>query len=414
MHAKQRPSMKSFWRRSWLIQMLLIAMSMRVGEASHPGPDVIHVGSLNCSGARRKAALISQLPAPGVWGTSETHLSCRGLHQFRSELAHQKPAMTITPGAPAPLRSQSVHTTGGKACGVAVLSTEPTRPLPHSFPHEMFAAARMQATVTHWQDDWIVGGVMYGFSAGSQTLAVQAQTNEMLAQLVTRIADQSVGKRFLCGDWNQPPHVLEATRALREKGWMEAQDFAQLKWGTPPKPTCITGNRIDYLWLSPELLPHVTEVQVQNVGFPDHFGLWVTCSSWKNEPPTPFWRTPAPIPWHTLVPKMKQADKTLSEFFQEVPMPLTNLQHESDAQYLNLAMELETTVQRALHAVGEPPLRSHQKGRAKTIAATFRCKRPGPLKASRSPSTGHSGQKVASKSCFQITQAAMNESISLR
>ena len=358
-------------------------MSMRIGEALHPGPDHIHIGCLNPTGLRHKASLVSDLPAPGIWGVSETHLSHRGVHQFRTEMSCQSQTMSITPGAPAPLRSSSLHATGGKACGVAALSTEPTRALPNSFPKELFESSRMQTVITHWQNDWISGGVVYGFSAGSQTLAVQGQTNTLVSQVVQRIADQSVGKRFICGDWNQPHNLLECTKVLRAQGWMEAQDFAEMRWQITPKATCSTGNRIDFLWLSPELLPYVEQVCVEEVGFPDHYGLWVKCRSWQKEPPTPFWRMPVPIPWHEVNAKLEHAEKKLGEYFSAPKLGLTMSPHESDEQYRILAMSLEDSIQQALIRLGEAPMRPAQLGRAKTKSVSLRKKRNAPLKASR-------------------------------
>ena len=366
----------------WLVNSF--DLHRNVHEALNPGPeDCIHIGCINPTGLRHKANLVSSLPTPGIWGVSETHLSHRGLHQFRTELSHQQKILSITPGAPAPLRSSSVHATGGKACGVATLSTEPTRALPNSFPPEIFATSRLQTTVTHWQDDWIMGGVVYGFSAGSQTLPVQGQTNELVAHVVQRIANQCTGKRYICGDWNQPHQLLECSRTLREQGWLEAQDLAELRWGRAPRPTCSTGNRIDFLWLSPELIPFVEEVNVEEVGFPDHYGLWVQCRSWRTEAPTPYWRMPVPINWDALNPKLRDAEVSLDDFVVPPTLSCTHDQHASNAQYLSLATAFEDAVQKALHACQEPALRTPQLGRASTLSVSLKKKRAGPLRASR-------------------------------
>ena len=112
--------------------------STRVGEASHPGTSsswddegCFNIGTMNPTGLNGKAAYCSGLP-PGILNVSESHLSSKGVAQFRLGLKLSRAKHKYLAGAHVPLRAHS-FSSGGYS-GVGFLSTLPQRSLPQSWP----------------------------------------------------------------------------------------------------------------------------------------------------------------------------------------------------------------------------------------------------------------------------------------
>ena len=119
----------SFLSLPWLIAKFVILMfCIRIGEASNPGPagDVFHLGTVNPTGLIGKGHLVSQLPR-GAWGVTETHLTIPGVRRFRSELDFAENKWYFHATDHAPLTSQTTGCVGGKAVGVGLLSSYPSR-----------------------------------------------------------------------------------------------------------------------------------------------------------------------------------------------------------------------------------------------------------------------------------------------
>ena len=388
MHARlsnRRFPCKSSWLSTtagWIIKLIIVGWSCRIGEAQNPGPE-LHVGVMNPSGIMHKSNLLSQLPTPAIWGISETHLSSRGIPMFRRELQHQAPALHFVPGYPVPLKGQGLHCTGGRSFGVGVVTSEPCRNLPSAIPPEVIQSARVQVFASLWGEQWISGGLVYGFAESANTNAVKAQTDELLNHVFVRIAEQSTGKRFIGGDFNQSVLGLATARKLLERGWIEIQDHAQQHWQQAPVATSRSGNRIDHLWISPELQPHLQSVSVQEVGFADHFAVIGKFASWQNEPRQPIWKQPAPIPWQEIRSALQTTSTTLDQWCHVPDMSKTSTVQQANHQYLSLCESLEATVQRTRHACSQTPLPPSMLGRAATFDVTWKPKQRSPLKISR-------------------------------
>ena len=58
----------------------------------------------------------------------------------------------------------------------------------------------------------------------------------------------------------------------------------------------------DYVYLSPEVIPYVIDVQLDWSYFTDHAVIQVHLSDLAKPPKVPMWRKPAPLPW----PKLEQ------------------------------------------------------------------------------------------------------------
>ena len=97
--------------------------TLRIGEASHPGP-LCHVGTSNPGWDQRQGNDLWTTPLR-VWGIAETHLAQPGLRSTRS--AFQRTSreyhrhLAVLPGAMVPLRSRSATT--GTWAGVMTIGT---------------------------------------------------------------------------------------------------------------------------------------------------------------------------------------------------------------------------------------------------------------------------------------------------
>ena len=106
------------------------ARGFRAGEAAHPGPAHFTLGAFNPTGLGTKQGVVAQLP-PGVYAVSETHLSTRGVNDFRMGLRLSNSSFSLLHGFPAPLRAHS--SVIGSYTGVGFVSTYPARVVPHAY-----------------------------------------------------------------------------------------------------------------------------------------------------------------------------------------------------------------------------------------------------------------------------------------
>lgn len=74
--------------------------------------------------------------------------------------------------------------------------------------------------------------------------------------------------RVIAGDWNLDRHNLPQADEWEAKGWVEAQQLACLRWNRPIQSTCKKTSVKDFLYLSPEMIPYVTDVELN----------WTYCS----------------------------------------------------------------------------------------------------------------------------------------
>ena len=88
--------------RSLCLLISVFAITMRIGEATTPGPALGPVlGNINPTGLMGKSNDVAQLPV-GVYAVQETHLTGPGITKFRQELAWRKSQYNLCHGAPAP------------------------------------------------------------------------------------------------------------------------------------------------------------------------------------------------------------------------------------------------------------------------------------------------------------------------
>ena len=274
----------------------------RFGEARHPGPSTtLRIGTYNPGGARGREQLLTSF-GPGIWNINETHLSSVAMPAFVKQIRYhnrQSPQdWRVYAGHPVPLRSNSQ--TVGCWSGVAQISTNPGRPIPHSWPHGEYVQGRIQLTqFAVPETGGITGANLYGWPSSATWPKSRQWTNRLLQQLSETLIKGHQGPRFVAGDFNGTEEEFPELAVWRQNGWQEIQDIAQRVYQQKVQPTYGNTSRIDMIFVSPELAQHLQHVGLQQSGA-GHAALYADFRIPCKHAHELHWPLPARIPWDHL------------------------------------------------------------------------------------------------------------------
>lgn len=279
--------------------LLFLVVCCRIGEAAVPGPtDHVRLGVCNPGGISSKAALFA-LQEADAWVVSETHLTSIGLRAFRKELvALSSPFKWIVHSKPVAPRSEVSAV--GKWSGVAVIGKCPTRPIVRQWTDAQHDSCRIVAASSFCRGLWITGVGVYGCPVGPTHPHARASTESLLDLAVQRV-QQSVGCRYVAGDWNGNHTDFKAIEKLRSMGWVDVQDLNFRAWGVHPAPTCRGCTRRDYLYVSPELVSRFVSCRVDDVAWSDHSSLVAEFVGSGLPDVRRLWPVPSPLDWDSTV-----------------------------------------------------------------------------------------------------------------
>lgn len=232
----------------------------------------------------------------GIWGATESHLTQQGVQSFRADLKRQQVRARFHPGYPAEPISKGVGVIGGKATGVGLLSHLPSRPLPQQWDDQQWRASRLQVATALFGHQWVKVGVAYGYANAPGNTSTGDNTNYLLSLLTERIVCQAKGPRVLMGDFNQHPGHLQEVECWKRAGFVELQEYACQKWGQPIQPTCHAHQAstiTDYVFISPELLPQLHSVHVDDSIYADHALVYGMFRPLAPASKIPMWRKPS-------------------------------------------------------------------------------------------------------------------------
>lgn len=88
--------------------------------------------------------------------------------------------------------------------------------------------------------------------------AVQ-DTNDLLTTVVKELVLSRTGPQYIVGDFNHPEIQLLAI--MKSYGWQDIQELGFPCGIWNPVPTCRGATTIDYVLISPELVPYFQKVQ---------------------------------------------------------------------------------------------------------------------------------------------------------
>lgn len=353
------------------VLLVVFSQCMRLGEASNPGP---HFGTLNPTGLMNKGDIVSKLPSQSVWAVQETHLTSLGIPRFKQELKWNKSDLKMVHGAPAQPKTEGLNTIGGKHTGVCFLSNFPCRAIASDWKPDEFATGRVQTASSFVNGHWINMGTAYGY-ANSCSIEMQQETEKLLAGLTSRIVEGSTGKRIISGDWNVTRDCLPQADYWESLGWREIQDIAQSEWGWVPQPTCKKTTIKDFLYVSPELVPLISNVLVDWSFFPDHALLMCEVKNLGETPKIPMWRKPIPINYDNL----KELQDLSFDHFDMAKFQNLN----PDQQYSCVFQTMEDSIDSVLNHKGLPKLHAVQKGRTQTKEVKLQKIQSAPIRPNR-------------------------------
>ena len=333
----------------------------------------IRLGTVNPTGLIGKGHVVSQLPR-GAWGVTETHLTIPGVRRFRSELDFAENKWYFHATDHAPLTSQTMGCVGGKAVGVGLLSSYPSRNLQCSFDTSTRREARIHAATVCINGVWIKIGTFYGYAYRPLYTEVQNKSNSLLEKLIEKVVFQSCGPRVICGDFNQTYDALSQTQVLKDAGFVELQVYAQQRWGSSILNTCKGKSVKDFVWISRELIPFLTHVTVDSTWFADHSLVYGTFSPIAHEAAIPIWRKPKPVEWPQY-----QEDDLIHHHSTSTPGGAPSV----DDGLCSIFGDLEAWGDAKLKSLGKPGLLSNQKGRCCTTEVSWSCSTTTPPKLSR-------------------------------
>ena len=239
--------------------------TLRVGEASHPGPaGDFWISTSNPSGLRGKEPHLVELGV-GVHCVSESQLSAVTFPQVRACLQslarQQNRSLRCLAGWPVALRANSSW--AGSWAGVLTCSDWPAHPVRLPWPPNLFETSRVQVAQILVSGFPVLLTNVYGY-ARSHARAV-ASTEALLGPITQEIVLGRTGVRVICGDFNASEDDFLQVQMWKQHGWIEIQQLAWERWGTPKVPTCKGMTQRDYIFLSPEAAALCVGSQVSDV-----------------------------------------------------------------------------------------------------------------------------------------------------
>ncbi len=331
---------------------------MRIGEAKNPGPPGVPgltIGAINPCGLGNKSSSLADLPYFGqsIWGVSESHLTATGIVKFRQDLKIKKSVFALHHGPPAPYRSATQHSIGGKHVGSGFLTTVPCKNLAKSMPIEISTESRVDIKAFFCQGKWIHGATCYGYAHRAETQEVRAKTDQLLQYITDTIVTGVQGYRFITGDFNQPHGVLDQTKIWEQHGWQEIQMHLHETELRPIQSTCKNATTRDYVWLSPELLQHLDGVEVVDHIFPDHSVVCAHLKPFFKPETVHLWRKPKGFDWTSM---------------PAIPEAMFEVDHNQSTsqQMLCVAQEFENRIKSTCKKHDRPKGHSSQFGRSAT------------------------------------------------
>ena len=197
---------------------------------------------------------------------SETHLTAVSRSSVLASLRAHSQYKHIVTGAP--LAPRSIASEAGQYCGVAIVSSVPSRAFCIDWPSDLFDTGRVQVVGSLVGNMWVSGAIAHGYPQSKYHIKANQRTEAMLDLLPGHMTNVVKGPRSCVVTGIMQPEQLEVSKKLQALGWRECQDLEFMRGGTPPQMTCKMKTRKDVMWLSPELVACFQGLTVQHDRFP--------------------------------------------------------------------------------------------------------------------------------------------------
>ena len=304
----------------WQISLL----GIRVGEASHPGPETstVRFTALNPTAVHNKSTrLVDCGDVLLLAETSHTTKACsletvafRKL-RFKSVWGDAVPSMHHT------AHDESLRGTSG---GVSFHSRFPVRPTRDVFPAAWAATTRIVEGYVQLPSLVVRVFSIYGLPRGGSTMSnnkAEAATNCLLQMILQRLQLNGT-PTVIGGDLNRKVTHCEAWKEFQQKGFVELHDFWKESRGVDLPPTCktrnaTTGTRHDTLLIDPRLVPLLTNACVlTEKAFDIHYPVCADFQFPKCQLYRSVWKLPASM--HELEPDLQLFSRVYEENHSEI------------------------------------------------------------------------------------------------
>ena len=301
-----------FFSRLWTFCVFFLAFC-RVGEATVPGPFVVDeptwalpekpdfvIGTGNPSGINNKLYTLDRFPF-GWFHLAETHASSSQQSMVHSHLRamsmRQSRNIRCCMGAPAPLRSGSHY--AGAWTGVLNFADCHLRQVPSFWPDGEYHSGRVMLTVAHIGNLQITSATVYCPAKGPSFPQATELAESLLEPVTEALVFGRAGARIICGDFNTSAGSLRQMQLWQSQGWVELQDLMHGLHSITPRPTCKGATAPDQIWISPELIPLISNVSVWQL-YPDHDVLLAGLRLPSLPRDSMQWHLPGHIPWNHI------------------------------------------------------------------------------------------------------------------
>ena len=242
---------------------LRLYVSMRIGEASNPGPSLttttVKFAVTNPTSIYQKASLARDL-AVDMLMLSETAATC-SVQTVESRNFRQYGFDSIWGSPVQPHQHLSADSFKGVASGVSMHSVFPIRNSKLSDTTEWYSAGRiMQAFVQFPHHEFQIITV-YGYPSNNRQ--AKYHTNQLLRHAIAQ-AQMNTFPLILCGDFNHHPDDLECLQCLWDQGFRTAEQLYQQQTGLNLPPTFRDSTRNDVAIFAPSIAAMVTKVWVDD------------------------------------------------------------------------------------------------------------------------------------------------------
>eukprot|EP00438_Fugacium_kawagutii_P010992 Skav206623 [mRNA] locus=scaffold1562:332529:337027:+ [translate_table: standard] len=237
------------------VVVVLWLLTMRFGEALHPGP-TLSIKTCNPTTMWNKDDDFREL-CNGIVGVSET--ATTQVTQKILTKTYRDASLHVAWSFPVAPYAWSNTAVRGIAGGAAVLSCWPQRPVCDPLPEDFLTSNRFAETMVQYKPHHYLYAIsVYGPTAAYKHSDPGVVTNRLVTIAAQR-AHRYRGPSVIMGDFNCPLSKVDVWPALAAAGWIDAGYQSSMLNGHPLEPTSCDSVRHSFVLVNPWLAPSLIQ-----------------------------------------------------------------------------------------------------------------------------------------------------------